>query len=345
MPLLEEWSDRFRKESPYAESLPRGVKCTLCPNYCVIPEGKSGICRTRVVVEGKLINTAYGNPCAVHNDPVEKKPLFHFLPGTAAFSVGTAGCNFSCLNCQNWEISQSGPSELRHLDLPPVRVVEEAIKAGAASIAYTYTEPVVFFEYMLETARIARFSGIRNLLISNGYINPQPLNDLCEFLDAANIDLKAFSDPAYAELCGGRLQPVLDTLLALKNRGVWLEITVLLIPGLTDSPEMIGEMCSWLASRGFCDTPLHFSRFHPRHRLDSLPVTPLASLERARNIALSAGIRYVYLGNVPGTNAESTICPECSDLLIERDGFTVVANHLSDGSCRRCGFAIAGIWR
>ena len=344
MPLHEAVPGRFEIESPYAEPAQRGVRCTLCPHYCLLTEGKTGICRTRVVKDGKLWSIACGNPCSVHADPIEKKPLFHFLPGPSAFSIATAGCNLRCLNCQNCEISQSGPSDLPQLDMPAEQVVQEAMKVKAASIAYTYSEPVAFFEYKLGIARIARSNGIRNLLISNGFINTQPLNDLCGYLDAANIDLKAFSEKIYAELTGGKLKPVLETLLALKSRGVWLEITTLLIPGLTDDPQMVAEMCTWLVSNGFSNTPIHFSRFHPLHRLPSLPVTPLSSLERAQKIAQTAGMKYVYLGNVPGTPSENTFCPGCMNLVIERRGFNVHANHLIDGSCNRCGSTVAGVW-
>ena len=335
---------KFSKESPYALTTPKGVKCQICPNNCILKEGFDSICRTHVVKEGKLYTIAYGNPCSVHTDPVEKKPLFHFLPASSSFSIATAGCNFACLNCQNWEISQQSPNDTRNLDMFPEKVVEEALKSGCKSIAYTYSEPIAYYEYAFDTARLARARGIRNLFISNGYINEKPLRDIAKYLDAANINLKSFSEETYARLNGGSLQPILNTLKILKAEGVWLEITNLIIPGWTDDMNMIREMCEWLTSNGFADNPLHFSRFHPLHKLTSLPFTPLDTLEMAHKIAMKSGIRYVYIGNVPGTPAESTYCPACKKTAIERRGFAILANNMRDGKCRFCNTKIAGVW-
>jgi len=304
----------------------------------------TGQCKTRLAKEGKLFTIAYGNPCSVHTDPVEKKPFFHFLPASSCFSVATAGCNLSCINCQNWEISQQQPASLPYLELFPAQVVEAAISRGCASIAYTYTEPAVFYEYMADTAEIARSRGVKNLMVSNGYICQEPLRKLAGYLDAANIDLKSFSAQTYKDHFGGHLKPVLDTLQTLKEAGVWLEITNLLIPGLTDDPVETARMCDWLVSRGFADTPVHFSRFHPMFRLSNLKVTPLSTLETARDIAIRAGFRYVYTGNVPGTGTEDTVCPSCRHTIIRRTGFIVKANEMADGACRYCGTAIAGVW-
>ncbi len=335
---------KFSKESPYAVVTPKGVKCQICPNNCILGEGLDSICRTHVVKEGKLYTIAYGNPCSVHVDPIEKKPLFHYLPATPSFSIATAGCNLACLNCQNWEISQQSPKDTRNVELFPAQVVEEAIANHCKSIAYTYSEPIAFYEYMFDTARLARSRGIKNLLISNGFINEKPLLDLSKYIDAANINLKSFSEETYAKLNGGSLQPILNTLKILKAAGVWLEITNLVVPGWTDDLSMIKEMCDWLASNGFSDTPLHFSRFHPLYKLTSLPYTPLTTLEKAREIALKTGIRYVYIGNVPGTTAENTFCPKCKKTMIERRGFTILANNLKNGSCKFCDTKIAGVW-
>ncbi len=281
----------------------------------------------------------------IHNHKVLAAGPFHvFDPRDQHPSVATAGCNLSCSNCQNWEISQQGPASLTHIDLIPAKVVEAAISHGCASIAYTYTEPTVFYEYMADTAKIARSRGIKNLMISNGYINQSPLRKLAGYLDAANIDLKSFSAENYKNIFGGHLKPVLDTLQTLKEAGVWLEITNLLIPGLTDDSGEIARMCAWLVSRGFADTPLHFSRFHPTYHLLNYKVTPFQTLETARDIATKAGIRYVYTGNVSGSGKEDTVCPTCRSILVKRSGFSVTTNEIVNGACRFCGTAIAGIW-
>ncbi len=334
----------YTRESPYAITTPNGIQCRICPHNCLLPEGSVGKCLTHLARDGKLLTTAYGNPCAVHADPIEKKPLYHFLPGTKAFSIATAGCNFTCLNCQNAEISQKGPENTDNVVLFPENVVEAAIHSGCRSIAYTYSEPVAFYEYMLDTARIARSHGIKNLMISNGFINQPPLRELCKYLDAANIDLKAFSNKIYAELSGGRLNPVLNTLKILRDEGVWVEITNLVIPGVTDDLTMIREMCEWLVKNGFADTPLHFSRFHPMFKMPDVPLTPVGVLNDAREIAMHAGIRFVYIGNVRGTNAENTFCPSCKKIIVEREGFRVGARHMNGDRCSFCGEGIAGIW-
>jgi len=336
--------EKFSRESPYAVNTPKGVKCQICPNNCILREGLDSICRTHIVKDGKLYTIAYGNPCSVHIDPIEKKPLFHYLPATSSFSIATAGCNFACLNCQNWEISQQSPKDTRNVELFPEKVVEEAIRNGCRTIAYTYSEPIAFYEYMYDTARIAKSRGVRNLLISNGFINERPLRDLSKFIDAANINLKSFSEETYEKLNGGSLQPILNTLKILKAEGVWLEITNLVIPGWTDDLNMIHEMCMWLSANGFADNPLHFSRFHPLHKLTSLPYTPVDVLEKARNIALKTGIHYVYIGNVPGTPAESTYCPSCKKIVIERRGFAILANNMNKDACKFCNTKINGVW-
>ncbi len=335
---------KYSKESPYYVVVPRGVKCQICPNYCLLREGQESICRTHTVKEKKLFTIAYGNPCSVHVDPIEKKPLFHFLPTSQSFSIATAGCNLACLNCQNWEISQESPRNTRNEELFPAQVVSKAIDLRCQSIAYTYAEPIAFYEYTYETARIARSRGIKNLMISNGYINERPMRDLAKYIDAANINLKSFSDEVYSRLNGGSLQPVLQTLKILKEEGVWLEITNLIVPGWTDKTDMIKAMCDWLYNQGFSDYPLHFSRFFPLYKLTSLPFTPLAILEKAREIALKSGMKYVYIGNVPGSPAENTYCPACKKVVLERKGFTILKNHLKLGKCGFCGTKIAGVW-
>jgi len=335
---------KWSTEALYFVDTPKGIKCKLCPRKCEIEVGKVGSCRTNVNYNGKLYNISYGNPCAVHVDPVEKKPLFHYLPGTTAFSIATAGCNLACLNCQNWEISQSSPKDTRNYDLMPEAVVTEAKKAGCKSIAYTYSDPVAFYEYTLDTSTIARQQGIKNLMISAGYINPDPLRRLCKVIDAANIDLKSFSDDIYEMLNAGTLQPVLDALKIFKEEGVWLEITNLVIPTWTDDFDMIKRMCDWLVENELHMYPLHFSRFHPMHKLTNLPETPAATLEKARQIALSAGIKYSYIGNVPGSQCENTFCPQCKKLLVERKGFFIAKNNIVNSKCSFCQEQIDGVW-
>ena len=320
------------------------VKCLLCPHQCILHEGKTGICSTRQNRKGVLYTLAYDNPCSLNIDPIEKKPLFHFLPGSEILSIATAGCNFKCLNCQNWEISQSSPEEIPAYHFTPENIVNEAIRRDIPSIAFTYTEPTVFYEYVYDTANLAHQKNLKTVIVSNGYINEKPLLDLCPFLDGANIDLKCFDTHLYRKLAGGSLEPVLKTLKTLKEQGVWLEITNLIVPTYSDSVEMITSMCKWLVDNGFEDTPLHFSRFFPANQLPDLPPTPIKTLLAAREIAQTAGIKYVYVGNVPALGYENTYCPICEKLLIERTGFTVDKNFLNERKCTFCHAAIPGVW-
>jgi len=293
--------------------------------------------------DGVLYSLVYGKPCAVAVDPIEKKPFYHFLPATTAFSIATAGCVLGCKFCQNWQISQASPEDVDHQDLPPADVVRQAALYNCRSITYTYTEPTVFYEYMYDTAQLARQVGIRNTMHSCGYINEKPLRQLAKILDAADVDLKAFTEDFYSRICGGRLRPVLDALVVLRQEGVWVEITNLVIPTLNDDPRELREMCRWIVKNLGPDVPLHFSRFFPYYKLKDLPPTPLETLKDARKIAQDAGIRYVYIGNVR-TDAESTTCHKCNKLLIERIGYFVKQNHVAGGKCRFCGTAIPGVW-
>ncbi len=338
--MLWKWS----KEAKYYVNTPKGIKCKLCPQNCSIKEGETGDCHTRTNVNGKLYSLVYGNPCAIHIDPIEKKPLSHFLPGTFAYSIATAGCNLGCLNCQNWTISQKSPKETRNYDLMPEKVVEEAAKYHCKSIAYTYSEPTVFYEYVYDTAKLAKVKGIKNVFVSAGYINPEPLRELCPYLDAANIDLKSFSEDIYEMLNAGTLKPVLEALKIFKEEGVWLEITNLIVPTWNDDMYMIKKMCDWLFDNGFDDTPLYFSRFHPAYKLQNLSPTPVETIHQARKVALDAGLKFVYTGNIPGDDGENTYCPDCHKLLIERNGFTIKQNHVKNGKCEYCGTAIPGVW-
>ncbi len=336
--------NRWMKEAMFYEKTSQGVKCRKCPHECLLPDNTLGFCRNRWSYKGKLYTIAYGNPCAVHIDPIEKKPFFHFLPTARSFSIAAAGCNLRCLNCQNWQISQFSPRDTYNTDLPPSKVVDQCLEAKCASIAYTYSEPTTFYEYTYDTATIARGKGIKNVIKSSGYINEAPLRYLSRVIDAANIDLKCFDDGLYRKLSGVALNPILRTLKVLREEGVWLEITTLIVPEWTDNLDMIKRMCEWLQSNGLADTPLHFSRFTPMYKLTHLPLTPITTLERARDIALKAGIRYVYIGNVPGHPAENTYCHHCGKLIIERRGFTILASHMTKGKCNYCKQPIAGVW-
>jgi pyruvate formate lyase activating enzyme len=335
---------KWSKEALFYEVTADGIRCRKCPHECLLGVNDTGLCRNRVNHRGKLYSTAYGNPCAVHIDPIEKKPLFHFMPTTRAFSIAAAGCNLRCLNCQNWQISQFSPRDTKNFDLMPGKVVDECLSAGCESIAYTYSEPTTFYEYTYDTAEIAKGRGIKNVLKSSGYINETPLRSLCRVLDGANIDLKNFDDKIYRKLSSAALGPVLQTLKVLKEENVWLEITNLVIPGWTDDLDMIKRMSDWLCRNGLSDCPLHFSRFTPLYKLTQLPVTPVSTLEKARDAALKSGIKYVYLGNVPAHPAENTYCPKCRKMIIERRGFAILLNDIVKGKCRYCGEKIPGVW-
>ncbi len=335
---------KWTKEALFYTETPKGIRCLICPNECDIKEGEAGDCRNRVSKKGKLWSTAYGNPCAIHVDPIEKKPLNHFLPGSNAFSIATAGCNLACLYCQNWTISQKSPDETTNYDLPPEKVVENCIANKCDSIAYTYSEPITFYEYTTDTSTLARQAGIKNVLVSAGYINKEPLLKLCKVIDAANIDLKSFSEEIYLKLNAGKLQPILDCLVTMKNEGVWLEITNLVVPSWTDDLDMIKRMCGWLMKNGFEEVPLHFSRFQPLYKLTQLPPTPVNILKSARDIAIQEGLKYVYVGNVPGLGTENTFCPKCNKMVVERKGYTITQNNIVNGKCKFCNSPVAGVW-
>ena len=282
----------------YKKSDDGRIECQLCPHHCRMADGKTGLCRSRKNKGGVLVSEVYGKPCSLAIDPIEKKPLYHFHPGTTCLSMACTGCNFRCLNCQNYEISQVQPSEVDHYDLSPEAVVVLCLKHHCPGIAYTYTEPLTYLEYITDTARLAHKAGLWNILVTAGYVCQEPLNDLLPHLDAANIDLKSFSDDIYMKVSGGHLQPVLDTILAMHGAGVWIELTNLIIPGVNDDRQMIRKMCRWIAANGLADNPLHFSRFFPKYKMRNIPPTPLQTLKEAEQIALEEGIKYVYLGNV-----------------------------------------------
>jgi len=311
----------------------------------MISEGHRGDCRVRENRGGKLYTMVFGNPCAVHNDPIEKKPFYHFLPGTMALSLATAGCNLHCLYCQNWSISQVPPEKTDYYELPPEAIVELAQRAGSTSIAFTYTEPTIFYEYMTAIAKLARPLGIRCVVISAGYMNPEPVRQLCRIVDAIKIDFKGYSDEFYRKVCFATLQPVLDTMKIIHDSGVHLEIVNLVIPTLNDSEEMLRGLCRWIVDNLGPDVPTHFSRFYPMYKLKHLPPTPVSTLEMAREIAVEEGIKFAYVGNVPGHRWDNTYCPRCGKLLIKRLGFSVLENNIVDGKCKYCSEPIPGVWQ
>ena len=328
----------------YTKLAEKKIQCELCPWRCIVKPGERGRCEVRENVEGKYISLVYGRIAAHHNDPIEKKPFYHFLPGTHAFSVATAGCNVDCKFCQNWELAQQRPEDLPNVIFSPDELIRYAVKWGCASIAYTYNEPTVFNEFVYDVANLGKTNGVRNVVISNGYINREPLLALCKVIDAYKVDLKAFTESYYRDVVGGRLAPVLDTLVTLKRENVWTEIVYLVVPTLNDDTSSVMEMVKWIVRELGRDVPLHFSRFYPKYRLQNLPPTPVPTLERLRMIALDEGLRYVYLGNVPGHDAGNTMCPQCGKLLIQRVGYRIYVNEIREGCCRFCGRAIAGIW-
>jgi pyruvate formate lyase activating enzyme len=339
------WGLIEKRLSPYFKPLEgKTVQCLLCPRGCTVSEGKRGHCEVRENREGKLYSLVYGNPCSINIDPIEKKPFFHVLPGTRSFSLATAGCNFDCKFCQNWEISQEVPERTFNFRLSPATAVKLAREKQCASIASTYVEPTIFFEYMYDISVLAKTNRILSVCHSNGYINPQPLNDLSSYLGAACIDLKGFTDSFYQEMSGGSLQPVLRTIKQLRGKGVHVELVNLMIPTKNDAMETIKKMCLWIKQEVGSDVPLHFSRFYPLYKLRNLPPTPVETLEQARSMALSVGLEYVYIGNVPGHAGENTYCPSCKRVLIARKGYYIVANEVVKGRCRYCGKRIPGIW-
>jgi len=321
------------------------VQCGLCPKHCLISEGQSGECRIRVNRGGKLLATTYGRPCSVHLDPIEKKPLFHMLPGTAILSIATVGCNLHCKNCQNWQISQRNPEDSAAYRLAPKEIPALARRNNCRSVAYTYTEPAVYYEYALDSAIAVREAGLKNVLVTAAYINKEPWRELCRHVDAANIDLKSMRDDFYRDVCGATLKPVLDALVGAKEAGVMVEVTNLVIPRMNDSEKDLKSLAEWICANLGAETPLHFSRFHPQHLMRHLPPTPADTLERARGIATAAGLKHVYVGNILSKDGENTYCPDCGKLLLRRSRYTVSENHVVAGKCKYCQSEVYGIWK
>ena len=334
------------KEARYYRKLPgQKVQCELCPWRCIVDPGKRGHCETRENRDGIYYSLVYGRIASYHNDPIEKKPLYHFLPGSDAFSVATAGCNVDCKFCQNWELAQRRPEELPNVPFTPEELVSAAKRWECQSIAFTYNEPTVFNEFVYDVASQTKVQGMKSVIISNGFINQKPLLALCRVIDAYKVDLKSFSKDYYRDVVGGLLEPVLDTLVTLKSQGIWSEIVYLTVPTLNDDPKECQEIVKWILRELGPDVPIHFSRFYPKYKLKNLPPTPISTLEKLRNIALDGGLHYVYLGNVPGHTGENTICPNCHKTVIGRVGYRIFENNINDGKCRFCEQTISGVWK
>lgn len=320
------------------------VRCNLCPRFCVIKHGERGNCGTRGNINGKLYSLVYNKPCSIAIDPIEKKPFYHFLPGSKSLSIATVGCNLHCAYCQNWEISQAKVEDIPYLETTPEQVVQQAKVKQTSTISYTYTEPTVFYEYMLDIAKIAKKEKLRNNIVSNGFINPLPLKKLCNFIDAANIDLKG-NGLFYEKICQGRIEPVLEAIKILYQKKVWIELTNLVVPGYNDNIEEIKKMVSWILENLDNNVPLHFSAFYPCYKLTNIPPMQPEFLMKARVVAKNLGLNYVYTGNIADIEGSTTFCPQCNAKLIIRQGFYVKENNLIDGKCPYCKEKTAGIWK
>jgi pyruvate formate lyase activating enzyme len=328
------------------EKQPDGsVKCSMCGHRCLIVEGRRGVCGVRENQGGTLYSLVYGRPVALHVDPIEKKPLFHFQPGALSYSVATAGCNLRCEHCQNYDISQASKQGGKIVgdDVPPEKVVEGAVKAGCSSIAYTYTEPTIFMEYALDISKLAVEHGLKNVFVSNGFMTPESVDLIAPFLHADNVDLKSFSDRFYREVCGGRLEPVLETLKGLVKKGVWVEVTTLVIPTLNDSVDELREIAGFIKNELGDHVPWHVSRFHPDYKLTHLPATPFNTIKKALDVGRDVGLKYVYAGNISHDESENTYCYGCGKLLIERHGFSISGNFVKDSKCPECGALVHGV--
>ena len=336
---------RFVVEAKFYEKLPnRKIKCKLCPRECAVGDKERGYCGVRENRGGTYYSLVHSRVAAAHVDPIEKKPLFHYLPGTNAFSLGTAGCNVNCKFCQNWDISQSRPEEVPAQYAPPQRVAELAKQYDCPTIAYTYSEPVVFAEYVMDAADAGHAAGVRSIVVSNGYMQEESLKAAYGKMDAVKIDLKSFSESYYSKVVTGQLKPVLDSLVTLRKLGKWTEIVYLVLPTLNDSDQEFRGLAQWIKANLGPDVPLHFTQFHPEYLLKNLPITPVPTLERAKAIADAEGLHYVYIGNVPGHPAQNTYCPKCRKMLVERVGFTASKVLIRENCCPFCQQPIPGVW-
>lgn len=343
--LSESDNSRFRIEARYYEKLPgKAVRCKLCPRECTVAAGDRGYCRVRENQKGTYYTLVHSRVVAAHIDPIEKKPFFHFLPGHEAFSVATVGCNVNCKFCQNWEISQAKPEDLPAKYLPPRELASLAHQNKCAAVAFTYNEPTVFNEYVNDAADAARERGLKSIVISNGFIQQEPLKRTCGHVDAIKIDLKGYTEDYYHNVVGGQLKPILDNLVSIRKQGRWMEIVYLTVPTLNDRDSDVRNMSRWIKAELGPDVPIHFTRFRPLYLLKNLPPTPIPTLERLKAVADAEGLHYVYIGNVPGHPAENTYCPKCHKVVIERAGFTVSQMNLKNGKCTNCHNPIPGVW-
>jgi pyruvate formate lyase activating enzyme len=338
-------NSRFVREASYYEKLDhKKIRCLLCPRECVVDDRERGYCGVRENRDGTYYTLVYARPCTYHIDPIEKKPLFHFYPGSLAFSIATAGCNLNCKFCQNWQISQVTPEQVQSIYLPPKETAQAAASNKCISIAYTYSEPTIFYEYMFDTAEAGHKENVKSVVITAAYISQKPLEDLCKKVDAIKVDLKSFSEKYYQDIVKGELKPVLDSLITMRKMNVWTEIVYLVVPTLNDGDQELQDLAKWIKTNLGPNIPIHFTRFHPQYILKNLPPTPLDTLEKAKAIADAEGLNFVYIGNVPGHDAENTHCPKCKAIVIRRIGFNVLENHIKNGKCSFCGYKIPGMF-
>lgn len=337
----------MEKEAMFYKKLKdKTVQCQLCPKYCVISPNDYGDCRARKNIDGKLFAMVYAKPISIAVDHIEKKPFFHFLPGTDAYSIGTTGCNLHCLQCQNWQTSQAYPEDMPRISIQPKEVVDNAVRKNCQSIAYTYNEPITFYEYVYDTAKLAKKKKLRNVMVTNGFINPEPAKQLYKYIDAANVDLKGFTEEHYKTVCFARLKPVLETLKLLHKMNVWLEITNLIIPSVNDDMKKIKGMCEWIKKNLGNNYPMHFSRFYPCYKMMDRQPTPYETLQKAHDVAKKVGLKYVYVGNVPEKEYNHTYCSKCSEIIIKRSSFfQIEENKLKNGKCFKCKAKIQGVWK
>lgn len=332
-------------EAQYYRPTGPHVQCTLCPLFCVIPDGEAGVCRVRINRDRKLYTMVYGQPSSVAFHPLEQAPIFHAFPGSQCLGIATAGCNLRCKYCQNWQISQFTTEETDNYDMPPDRVVRLAREKKCKAIIFSYTEPIIFYEYAMDTAKAAREKGFKTILVTAGYVDVEPLKNLCEYMDVIRIDLKSFREKFYKNVVGGTLQPVLKAIKAVHEQGTWLEIVDPLIPGFNDDSEEIRDMSNWILDNVGPDVPLHFLKFFPAYKMRNFPPTPEETLSRCRQVAMDAGLNYVYVGNLPGHEGENTYCPRCKKRLVKRVGYLGISeNHIIDSKCRFCDLPIPGLW-
>ena len=328
----------------YEKMAQKRIRCLICPKFCTVGDRERGFCGVKENRGGTYYSLVYGNTCFLNPDPVEQLPLYHFMPGARTLTLGTAGCNLDCKYCQNWEMSQSRPEDVKSFQVSPAEAVAQARKYQYPVVAFSYTEPTVFYEYMLDISRLAKENGLKTACVTAGLINPEPLRKACQYLDAVKIDLKAYNESFYRDYCKGSLAPVLESIETVKKTGTWLEIVYLVVPGLNDSLTEIKAMSKWLKTNIGTDVPLHFSRFFPAYKLENLPKTPYKTLQACRNVAREVGLKYVYIGNIPGLTEQNTVCPPCGKTVIQRLGYEVRKNVLKRGVCPYCGLKIPGVW-